>query len=259
MPSLSCRPTLASVIGRRDLLKLGAAAFAGLPLEHALPTCPLGRTGHAVKIFSLGGQAALEHPDNQDVAVPLIERGSRPWSEHCLGLVMKRRRAEAFLATATAPAGCWASPFELLQTDHLDLWQRHNLQTMDEVEQIFAKDGAIEALLQSRKQKLVRFLGVTRHADPDDLIATIQRFPFDTILLALNAADHHHLSFADRLLPLAVSRRMGVIGMKIRARRTSAVRRAAGTRGPAAATRATRRTAGRAFAPACRPPAPALR
>jgi predicted aldo/keto reductase-like oxidoreductase len=240
------------VIRRRDLLKLGAAALAGLaarrasppaasgPFEPALPTRPLGRTGHAVRIFSLGGQAALEHPNNQDVAVPIIERaldlgvnyldtsarygGPARWSEHYLGLVMKRRRSEAFLATKTHDRTRDGSlrlldqSFELLQTDHLDLWQLHNLQTMDDVDRIFAKGGAIEALLQAREQKLVRFLGVTGHADPDVLITAIQRFPFDTVLMALNAADRHHLSFADRLLPLAVERRMGVVGMKIPAR-----------------------------------------
>jgi predicted aldo/keto reductase-like oxidoreductase len=240
------------VIRRRDLLKLGAAALAGLAarrpappsagvaLDPALPTRPLGRTGHAVKIFSLGGQAALEHPTNQDVAVPIIERaldlgvnyidtsarygGPARWSERYLGLVMKRRRAEAFLATKThdrtrdGSLRLLEESFTLLQTDHLDLWQLHNLQTMDDVERIFAKGGAIEALLQAREQKLVRFLGVTGHADPDVLVAAIQRFPFDTVLMALNAADRHHLSFASRLLPLAVERNMGIIGMKIPAR-----------------------------------------
>jgi predicted aldo/keto reductase-like oxidoreductase len=50
------------------------------------------------------------------------------------------------------------------------------------------------------------------------LIEAISRFPFDTILLALNAADPHHLSFKERLLPLAVEKEMGIIGMKIPAR-----------------------------------------
>ena len=46
----------------------------------------------------------------------------------------------------------------------------------------------------------------------------IRRFPFDTVLMALNAADPHHLSFAQELLPLAVEKEMGIIGMKIPAR-----------------------------------------
>ena len=46
----------------------------------------------------------------------------------------------------------------------------------------------------------------------------IHRHPFDTILMAVNAADPHHYSFAEQLLPLAVERQMGIIGMKVPAR-----------------------------------------
>ena len=56
------------------------------------------------------------------------------------------------------------------------------------------------------------------HADPDVLIDAIERFPFDCILMAVNAADPFHLSFKEKLLPLAVEREMGIIGMKIPAR-----------------------------------------
>ena len=240
------------MLGRRDLFKLGAAALAGLAgrpslvsaarprLDPAIPARNLGRTGYSVGIFSLGGQAALEKPDNADSAVPLIERaldlgvnyidtsarygGPARWSESYIGRVMKRRRAQAFLASKThdrtrdGSLRLLEQSFALLQTDHLDLWQLHNLQRMDEVEQIFGKGGAIEALVEAREQRLVRFLGVTGHADPDVLIEAIRRFPFDTVLLALNAADRHHLSFSERLLPLAVEKQLGIIGMKIPAR-----------------------------------------
>lgn len=59
---------------------------------------------------------------------------------------------------------------------------------------------------------------MTGHADPDILIAMVKRFPFDTILMALNAADAHRLPFRERLLPLAVEKEMGIIGMKVPAR-----------------------------------------
>jgi predicted aldo/keto reductase-like oxidoreductase len=65
---------------------------------------------------------------------------------------------------------------------------------------------------------MVRFLGVTGHSDPDFLIQCLERFPFDQILMALNAADQHHLSFMEKLLPLAVEKQLGIIGMKIPAR-----------------------------------------
>jgi predicted aldo/keto reductase-like oxidoreductase len=94
----------------------------------------------------------------------------------------------------------------------------HNLARMDQVDEVFAPGGAIEALKEARDEGIVRNLGISGHADPDVLIAAIERFDFDTVLLALNAADPHYLSFKEKLLPMAVEREMGIIGMKIPAR-----------------------------------------
>lgn len=65
---------------------------------------------------------------------------------------------------------------------------------------------------------MVRFLGVTGHYRPEALIDAVNRHPFDTILMALNAADTHIHSFSDQLLPLVVEKQMGSIGMKVPAR-----------------------------------------
>ncbi len=88
----------------------------------------------------------------------------------------------------------------------------------EEVEQILGKGGAIEAMLQARDQKMIRFIGITGHFDPEVLAKAIKRFEFDAVLMALNPADKHRLSFIQTLLPVANEKRMGVIGMKIPAR-----------------------------------------
>jgi len=220
-------------------------AIAGaVPDEKAdlspMPTRNLGKTGYKVCIFSLGGQAALEHPHNEDVAVPIVERaldlginyidtssiygGPDRWSEQYIGKVMKRRRSETFLATKTKERTRDGSmrmiekSLQLLQTDHVDLWQLHDIGTMHDIDEIFAKGGAMEALLEARDQKIVRYLGITGHYRPDALMEAIHRHPFDTILMAVNAADPHHYSFSEQLLPLAVEKQMGIIGMKVPAR-----------------------------------------
>jgi predicted aldo/keto reductase-like oxidoreductase len=90
--------------------------------------------------------------------------------------------------------------------------------TFKDVDEVFAPGGAMEALIQARDQKLVKYLGITGHHRPDALMELIRRFPFDTVLLALNAADKHHFSFMEELLPTAVEKQMGIIGMKIPAR-----------------------------------------
>jgi len=208
------------------------------PRTHgAMPTRNLGKTGFKVGIFSLGGQAALEKANNFDTAVPIIERaldlgvnyidtssiygGPDRWSEQYVGKVMAKRRNEAFLATKTKERTRDGSmrmiekSFELLQTDHVDLWQLHDVGTQYDVDQIFAKGGAMDALLEMQQQKAVRYLGITGHYRPEALVECIRRHDFDCILMAMNAADPHHYSFNQELLPLAVEKQMGIIGMKI--------------------------------------------
>jgi predicted aldo/keto reductase-like oxidoreductase len=102
-----------------------------------------------------------------------------------------------------------------LRTTHLDLWQLHDLRTRRDLEGIFGQGGALEALVQAREEGLVRFLGLTGHHDPAILLEAMRRFPFDTVLLALNAADIHRLSFIPTALAEAAQQGMGVIGMKI--------------------------------------------
>jgi aryl-alcohol dehydrogenase-like predicted oxidoreductase len=102
-----------------------------------------------------------------------------------------------------------------LRTDRLDLWQLHDLRTMREVDAIFSPRGAIHALAQAREEGRVRFLGLTGHHDPEVLIAAMARFDFDTLLVALNAADVHRQSFIRSVLPEARRRGMGVIAMKV--------------------------------------------
>jgi uncharacterized protein len=248
---------MADDLTRREFVKLGVAGAAALAVSPGLgaaappmPERPLGRTGHNVRLFSLGGQASLEQADKHDVSIAIINRAidlgvnyvdtaaayGRPrdpakqrWeldgiSQTFVGEVMATRRKEVFLASKTddrtrdGSLRLLEQSLRLLKTDHLDLWQLHNVMRDDQVEQIFAKDGAIEAMLKAREQKMVRFLGITGHFDPAVLEKALGRFEFDTILMALNAADRHRLPFQDSLLPTAGKQRMGVIGMKIPAR-----------------------------------------
>jgi aryl-alcohol dehydrogenase-like predicted oxidoreductase len=251
------QPHTARNRGRREFLKAGGAvtaaflapsalaeapkALPGLPLnpatQAAMPTRNLGKTGFKVGILSLGGQAGLNPPNNEAIAVPIIERaldlgvnyfdtaaiygGPERWSEQYLGKVMAHRRNEAFLATKTKEQTRDGSlrmiekSLQLLKTDHVDLWQLHDIGTMTDVNQVFAKGGALEALLEMKEQKVVRYLGITGHYRPDALMECIRRHPFDTVLMAMNAADPYHFSFNEALLPLAVERQMGIIGMKV--------------------------------------------
>ena len=211
------------------------------PKTHdVMPTRNLGKTGYKVGIFSLGGQATLEKPNMFDQAVPIINRaldlgvnyldtssiygGPQRWSEQYVGQVMKTRRKEAFLATKTKERTRDGSmrmiekSLQLLNTDHVDLWQLHDIGLQEDVDAVFAKGGAMEALVAMQQQGVVKNLGITGHYRPDALMECINRHPFDCILMSLNPADVHMWSFQEKLLPLAVEKQMGIIGMKVPSR-----------------------------------------
>jgi len=228
----------AAVAGMAKNIDSFEALSAPTDLFPQMPTRPLGKTGHAPRLFSLGGQSTLETGGKTDEALAIISRAidlgvnyidtaaayGRGVSETYIGEVMKSRRNEVFLASKTHNR-TYDGSMELLerslkqlQTDHLDLWQLHNVRTQEDLDRIFHKEGAIKALERARDEKMVRFLGITGHRDPFVLKKGIEQYPFDTILMALNAADRHHLSFIDNLLPTAVEKNMGIIGMKIPAR-----------------------------------------
>jgi len=206
--------------------------------ERAMPMHNLGRTGYRVGILSLGGQATLEIAGREAEAEQIINRAidlginyidsaagyGKGVSEKNIGRVIKSRRKEVWVTSKTADRTYDGSmrileqTLKNMQTDHLDLWQIHNLQTQAQLEQICAPNGALKALEQARSQGVANFLGVTGHFEPNVLADAVRRFPFHTLLLAINAADRHYLSFIEHLLPLAQEMKLGTISMKVATR-----------------------------------------
>lgn len=210
------------------------ATEAGVPHDPpSLPTRPLGRTGHDVTLFALGGEGVLRTHGREDEAVAVIQRALDVGVNYCdtapayassmdyYGLALGPRRKQVFLACKTHDRTRDGSlqllddSLERLGTDHLDLWQLHDLRTLRDLDQIFGPGGALEALLAAREDGRVRFLGITGHHDPVILEEAMRRFEFDNVLVALNAADRHRMSFANSVLPQAAARQMGVVGMKV--------------------------------------------
>jgi len=204
-----------------------------------LPTRPLGRTGRDVSLFGLGGEGVLRTHNREREAVAVIhaalEAGvtyfdTAPAYDSSIdyygaalrerGLTTGEARAAITLASKTADRTRDGSLRILdksllrLGTDYLDLWQLHDLRTRDELDQIFSRDGAIEALKLARSQGRVRYCGITGHHDPAILLEAMRRFDFDTVLVSLNPADSHKMPFIPTVLSDAAKRGMGVIAMK---------------------------------------------
>lgn len=102
-----------------------------------------------------------------------------------------------------------------LKTDHLDLWQIHEVVFPDDPDRIFAPGGSAEAMLKAKEQGKVRYIGFTGHKHPDIHRRMLEQgFPWDTVQMPLNALDAHYLSFEREIVPLCLEQGIGVIGMK---------------------------------------------
>ena len=198
-----------------------------------IPKRKLGKTGVEVTLMGLGGEGVLRTHGYDKEAYDLINRAidlginylesARAYdgSERYYGLALKERRNEIFLTSkshARDKAGAMAHLKETLSnmgTDHLDLWQVHDVRTKADVEEIFGPGGAIEAFADAKEKGLTRFIGVTGHHDPSILKRCIEVYDFDTVLMPVNPAEPAHASFIDTVLPVAHEKNMGIVAMKV--------------------------------------------
>lgn len=162
---------------------------------------PFGRTGH-VSSRTIFGAAALGQV-TQAAADRAMETALAHGVNHVdtaasygdaelrLGPWMDRHRGDLFLATKTGERTKAAARDELhrslerLRTDHVDLWQLHNLVDAAEWATALGPGGALEAAVEARAEGLVRFIGVTGHGVEVAARhrASLERFDFDSVLL----------------------------------------------------------------------------
>ena len=201
-----------------------------------IPLRPLGTTGAHVSALGLGGYH-LGKIESEREAIRLVHAAidagvtfmDNAWeyhdgrSETLMGKAIADRRDSVFLMTKLCTHGRGRreamrqleQSLRRLQTDVLDLWQIHECVYDNDPERHFARDGAVDALVQAQRQGKVRFVGFTGHKNPDIHLAMLERdFPFDTCQLPLNCFDSSFRSFEQRVLPKLLRRRIAPIGMK---------------------------------------------
>ena len=201
-----------------------------------METRPFGKTGETFPILSFGGQRIVDtHGCTEEAAIEIvntaINRGIRyfdtAWiysdgqAETRLGKVAKHRRSEMWIATKAADTTRDGARRQLetslsrLQTDYVDEWRLHNLEDYARLDAFSGKGGALEAAIQAREEGLVRYISISGHTDPQILVEALNRFPFDSALIAVSALDHFILSFAEEFVPIANARGVATIGMKV--------------------------------------------
>jgi predicted aldo/keto reductase-like oxidoreductase len=202
-----------------------------------IPTRVFGRTKVSVPIIGIGGGARFCRMTDPEVSTKLLtkalDQGFYYWdtaraydkngvrSEERYGMALKGRRNEVFLATKVMERSYdgvmrhLEESLKLLQTDHLNLYQVHNLKKIEEVDEIGKDNGAVKAMYKLRDEKVTDFIGFTGHTSAEVMQACIDRYDFDTMLIALNHYKDVKGDFENQIIPMAAQKNIGVAVMKV--------------------------------------------
>lgn len=203
-----------------------------------LPERQLIRNGEKVTAFSLGGyHAGL--PDDPKEAQQLIERSlelgvrffdnargyNNGRSEEYMGkFLTPKYRDDIFLMTkAPARTGDGVrqmldESLKALNTDYVDLWQIHAINSPEDVDNRI-RDGVLDAFLEAKEKGKTRYIGFTGHRNPETHLHFLKKLDelgiqMDTCQLPLNVCDPSFESFQNHVLPVLLEKEYGVIAMK---------------------------------------------
>ena len=200
-----------------------------------METRRFGRTGHMSTIAIFGGAAFWEisQQDADKVIEMIIEAGVNHidvaplygQAEERIGPWMPRERERFFLGCKTTERtkdGAWSEmqrSLKRLQTETFDLYQCHAITTMEELDAITMKGGALEAFVEARQRGLIQFIGITGHgADaPQIYLEALRRFDFDSVLFPLNfvqMANPEFRKYTEELIATCKTKDVGTMIIK---------------------------------------------
>jgi len=194
-----------------------------------------GRTDHrsTVAVFGAAAFMQISQEDADKVMELIIKAGinhidvapSYGQAEIRIGPWMPRERERFFLGCKTLERtreGAWnemQQSLKRLQTETFDLYQCHAVTTMQELDAITMKGGALEAFVKARREGLTKFIGITGHGAeaPKIYLEALRRFDFDTVMFLLNFVQMRHPEFrrnAEELIAACKVRDVGTLIIK---------------------------------------------
>lgn len=201
-----------------------------------ISTHMFGQAGRKVTMVGLGGEGVLRTYDKTPEAIKVIDAAMKQGityfdsahayagSEGYYGAYYSRypdSRKAVFQTSKSAGRDKETALAELdntlrtMHTDHLDLWQIHDVRTQEDIDAIEAKGGALEAFIEAKRAGKARHIGVTGHHDPSILKYAVENWPVDSVLLPVNPVEGALGGFIDGVLAAAHERGIASIGMKI--------------------------------------------
>ncbi len=140
-------------------------------------------------------------------------------AEEKLGKALQPQRKNIFLACKTMERSAAGAEKELnlslkrVGVDHFDLYQFHAVTTMDEVESIFAPQGAAETFLKAQKDGKIRFIGFSAHSE-EAALALLDRFEFNSVLFPVNFVNYGQSDFGPKVVRRAREKGTAVLALK---------------------------------------------
>ncbi len=231
------KSTTDSVQTKNPLVPNFAGEYGGASAgTFEIPKRAMGSTGLQVSILGMGGfhlgTVAGQSEVNEMVAKAMdhgVNFFDNAWeyhkgaSEERTGIALKGKRDRAIVMTKVCTHGrkkdvamkMLEESLTRLQTDHLDVWQVHEVVYYNDPEKHYEADGVLEALTAAKQQGKVRFVGFTGHKNPSIHLDMLNRgFHFDTVQMPINPFDPGYRSFERQVLPVAMQKGMAVFGMK---------------------------------------------
>src|ERR1035437_443739 len=222
-------------LSRRAFSKLMAAAtLARQAHAGAMPMRTLGKIGFKTGILGFGAQyiAGTEQANVDRIVAEGVEAGlnyvdtapNYGNSEDLLGNALRGKRDKVFLATKIEDPTREGALTEVrnslrrLQTDHLDCVLFHNIARDDrwpDFDKLLSKGGALEGLVEARKQGMIRHIGCSTHTSPARVIRAFNTGEIDLMQAILNFVDHQIYHLEERLLPEARKRGIAIVAMKV--------------------------------------------
>ncbi|MCF7803124.1 MAG: aldo/keto reductase [Candidatus Marinimicrobia bacterium] len=230
-------------LSRREFIKLTAAsaawAVAGMPIlaesRNGMPYRKLGKTGLEVSLLTVGGYSIgidrLTDKESIEMMRTAIDEGinffDNAWhyhdgqSEERMGKALQDGyREKVILMTkhhGRNPENArqhLEESLRRLQTDYIDVWQFHEIDEQWEIDSIY-DSGVLDFAQKAKEEGKIRHIGFTGHFRPALHLDMIHRgFDWETVQMPINPLDNHYLSFTQNVLPTAIEKNIGVIGMK---------------------------------------------
>ena len=229
---------------RRDMFKASIGALAstflsklsyGREFFYDKPSKTLTKRSYAegvdLSIIGFGGivVVGMQQKEANTIVAESFESGVNYYdvapsywdgeAEEKLGKALKPFRKESFLACKTEKRDAKGAEEELnislkrVGVDHFDLYQFHAVTDLDEVEKIFAPQGAIETFVKAQKEGKIRFIGFSAHSE-EAALALMDRFEFDSILFPINFVSYAQGNFGPRVVEKAKEKGASILALK---------------------------------------------